>query len=182
MERKYVLDIGIGRGGSYINYDKQNGLQRVGLDRRDHNLIFTTRNYGIYGCQATATPEKGCMPFADNSFCHIDVLFPHHGLFINLTKQESALWLDLRRVLACEGSLRIVFDTECDKRMTNPKKAIYHPEFLIEQAAIIHEFTTQTRALNEEEIIAINTIFANRAIDRSRQRGDVKIFEILCIK
>jgi len=45
--RSYVLDIGIGNGGRYINDDGQNNFFRIGFDQRSHNLTYVKDHYGI---------------------------------------------------------------------------------------------------------------------------------------
>jgi len=112
----------------------------------------------------------------------MDIIFPHHNLFNNLTKQNSLLWTELRRLLRHNGSIQILFDTQDDKRYVSQRKYIHWPELLIETAAISNGFNSQSQILNEREVDQFGTIFSQKAVILGRQNNNVKVFRKLCIK
>lgn len=112
-----ILDIGIGRGGGYINEDLP-GTLRVGVDVLRRDLWVARYDYpNIQAVQADA----GSLPFADNSFQAIEMRLPDprtmiaEGLApIDPSLPQEGWYPELARVLTPEGRLTMWCDPWAD--------------------------------------------------------------------
>jgi len=157
-EKPMVLDIGIGKGGSYVERTPE--MIRIGLDKRDRNLRTCMDLYPVYGVAANASPEKGVLPFADKTFTHVDILFPHQSLFYSMC-YSLAFWEEIKRVLIDSGSIRAVFDTRNDKRFIQ-KTPIEHPDKLLLDALDCSGFNARCDLMDGDTVNKIDTMFSKK--------------------
>lgn len=112
-----VLDIGIGRGGGYINEDLP-GTLRVGVDVLRQDLWVARYDYPqLQAVQADAAS----LPFADNSFQAIEMRLPDPfkmiitGLApIDPSLPEDGWYPEFARVLKPNGRVRMWCDPWAD--------------------------------------------------------------------
>lgn len=100
-----ILDIGIGDGGNYITNDG-NDVLRIGMDNYEY-LCEIDNAKKKYRVPLVKGDVKDNLPFADQSFQKVDILFPLDDLLYNLCFSE-VLWHELGRVMDGSGKIRII--------------------------------------------------------------------------
>lgn len=164
-----VLDLGIGRGGSYILSDA-NGTIRLGCDRRKKRIHAAKERYPAIIPLQMEVPfgRYISLPFSLESFNSIDILFPHNDLLMALASRTYPLWPELSRVLKNDGSVTIVLDTpsvgirEVHVPHANKPYVLESPEHHILDTAQLHGFTPGVRTLEKYEVYALGSDFAKK--------------------
>jgi len=77
MTKEFILDIGIGCGGEYINQLSQNNRQRVGIDIQAKPL-FTLRQNHAEVLPVLTNAKR--LPFGDNTFNQLEFVLPNTKL------------------------------------------------------------------------------------------------------
>ncbi len=120
--RAVILDLGIGKAGSYLSQDEAS-VMRVGGDIRTKDLSRVRRKYNIpvvkmdaflepWADPKSKIPIPRALPFRDAVFDGVEVRFPHDELLQALT--TKALWADLERIVKEGSSISVIFDVPPD--------------------------------------------------------------------
>ncbi|MFZ6035142.1 MAG: hypothetical protein ACOYUB_03260 [Patescibacteria group bacterium] len=178
-EAKKVLDIGIGHGGLYVK--RTPDVIRIGFDKRSNNMRDCMRLYPVHGVVGNANQMSGSLPFAEKSFTHIDVLFPHQSLFYSMC-HSIGFWQELNRVLHDQGSVRAVFDTTNDRRYVS-RGPIDNPEKLILDMMDCSGFDGKIITMKRYDINKLGTMFSHSTLVRMRNEGkSTKVYSLIGYK
>ena len=173
-EHGRILDLGIGRGGPYIEQDGPEVL-RVGMDMYVNRLKKVAGTHRIATIQADANVEsKWGLPFRTALFDSVEIKFPHNELLLGLVMEESPLWNELHRVVKPDGFIEVVFDVPKEgyreiEFLDGSKIRLRRPEDRMWRRALAAGFFIAFRELNQEETKRIGTDFANRTAKYMRK-------------
>ena len=185
MERKFILDLGIGSGGDYIRDDPAN-ITRIGLDKNIHALSSLIKKYQVEALNydAEVSPHRG-LPFKDGQFTHVDSFFPYTELLYSLISDDHSLWQELYRIIVPNGTLSVVLEVPyngilvqhngCAQRVDMPYKHI----FLNAQNA---GFLAKVRVLAVDEIENLKTPMGKMFASVAQADSSFSIYQINATK
>lgn len=187
MSKEFILDLGIGSGGVYIDHDPADRL-RIGADLRIKKLARITESYHIQGIQLDIS--EGTLPFAHSSMDGMDIIMPHNDLLINLTDPTCGLWQEIYRVLKPETAVNIIFDVQVKPSAVNYReikmpsgiKILIQPHQSIISAAKAAGFETTSNNVTRNELLQINTKYCNSRAKRMEEKGDTLAFRVTATK
>lgn len=104
MNKELVLDVGIGRGGRYIQNDR---TPRIGLDNHFDGLRNVQSRRSLLLIESDI---EAILPFKAGTFTHVDILFPQDELLWWLIQDESLIWHELHRVTKKGSEISLVID------------------------------------------------------------------------
>jgi len=187
MERQHILDIGIGEGGKYITTDRTSVI-RLGFDKDKRAIKCSQKNFGIEAVigDAEVTRDRG-LPFVDNAFGQIDILFPHEELLYALAVRGHPLWEELHRILVDQGKINVVVDSPagCFQIITyrGEQLEIPDPEINIFLRAQESGFEVKSRLLNDEDLLVLGSDYSTWFVNvLGGNKGGFEFYQITAIK
>lgn len=178
--RLYSLDIGVGRGGSYLTRQMTPG---IGVDIDGASLKQAKAMYGIEAVVANAFH----LPFADGTVQSICMNFPHDSALYGLARVRSGLWSEFRRVLEPQGSVDVVFDVypEGSRWVMVNGDNIYLPEIkaLLTRSARKSQFTVSIEKAGSKFLTRdLGTNYAVMAARRSWEDSAYTSYRLHAVK
>jgi hypothetical protein len=165
-----ILEIGIGRGGSYIQNDPAETL-RIGIDRKFTVCSMVHREWrNVQPVLSTLFYEgKPKLPFASESVDQIEFRFPHDDILYWLTTENTEFWVTMRRVLKPQGNVTILFDVPPDAirtvhlRSEDRDVRIYRPEDHLWKLATNAGFSVNISKLTRQQVYDTGSIYGKCA-------------------
>ena len=170
------LDLGIGRGGSYLNRVTE-GTVVIGIDVLFYELKELLKKYGKGGIRALQANVEEGLPFRSSSIDEIFSLLPDGGLLDGF-KGGFPLWDELFRVLKPGGRV-VIIGEEMSWRDD------YHHSNKIKEAAKEGGFViTVFKDLEPNDVRSYGSVFSNSLTDNPIEVKLVgrEFFKILAIK
>lgn len=96
--KELILDLGIGKGGEYINPDSPETV-RIGVDINHQQLQTAQTDHSFHAVNCDFSEG---LPFPDDSFNRFQIIFPDGAVTESLIEDEKA-WQEIQRVLSKEG-------------------------------------------------------------------------------
>lgn len=170
MEER-ILDLGIGRGGNYLQKDPQ-GTFRVGMDNDLRTLakLFPDRDRERTHLLLGDTSVD--LPFQDQTFERIQALFPKGELLFGLCSHGGSLWPELHRVLNDEGLIEIFTSVSAWRTTWTDRgdwfSVVPFPHWRIWWASRRSGFESKLEKISREEVKNLGTKAAWYTFDRMR--------------
>ncbi len=188
--RTYVLDIGIGIGGSYLAQDKAQGVFRLGIDINPLALEICERNYSSPNLALQTLDifvQKGeRLPFEGQQFDRIEIYFPHYSGLYALISGRSGLWQEMDRILRPGGSVHVISDFDADNtriiRSSTRRVHFDNPHLNMAKAAREAQFNVVLTPLTPDEAKARVMTHFSKKIAKSGERGGSHIYHLLAKK
>ncbi len=163
-EGKRILDIGIGKGGHYIQCDPP-GTIRFGLDVDEADLQECRERYGVtvFGIGEAVMQRYG-LPFADRTFHKVELLFPFGRPLYCLAEPKTHFWFELGRVLHPNGQVIVTTEVPTRKIQTvvidGEPLELYDPAESMVSAAKAAGFDARIGYMTPKALRNIGTIHA----------------------
>lgn len=170
-----TLDLGIGRGGWYLN---STGSTTAGVELHLPSLPWLRERYFVKGVVADAFN----LPFKKGSFSEINVFYPHDHVLYGLSNADIGLWAELERVLKPDGFVDIVFDVYPNNTRVIGVGIIPNVLDAIEDAAHTASFSTYTVEATNDYLKLLGTRFAKMASGRKDERENYRSYRMIAAK
>lgn len=188
MSPEFTLDLGIGKGGRYIDSDNPR-MSRIGFDIDDTALRLLRYASDMPLVRGDADVQQGrfSLPFATEAFQSVEVLFPHDELLYALTNRKALLWNELHRVLKPGAKVSVILDVPYSRIQgiyyRERPKLINNPHWLIQECAQHNGFNNHAMTeLSPAEVRTLGTDFSNFAATMQEDYMPSKVHKITYIK
>lgn len=170
MYKDRILDLGVGKGGSYLKLDKNNQAFRVGADVNRIRLKSLKKRFPeVKPCETDLKgPVSPSLPFAPQSFNRVELRFPHDDLLWWLTNNDKNLWNEFKRVLKPSGSVFVIFDVPPDGIRTlkvkgkDKSQKVKDPEDHIWRQAVDSGFRVEINPFTKQESYDMGSDYGKR--------------------